>query len=188
MTKREDGEIAQIKLRCREVLRVQLEQEAAANDRSVNDEINKRLEDSLEAHIRTDILTSRLFAMVLDFVAQQKGKEVNFEMVGDLVDEWTRTESLARGINTHREWLALMNRLHFADQQHPVWGSAVQGYFGNKPISAEQPAKGRKLPTPVASASEQEAWAPVVAPELHPDERSQGGQPAKGKKRTPHAK
>src|SRR4028119_1911368 len=138
MVRREEGEVARIKLRIREVLRVQLEQEALANDRSVNDEINKRLEASLEAHIRTDILTSRLFAMVLDFLAQQKGKEVNFEMVGDLVDEWTRTESPARGINTHREWLALMNRLHFADQQHPVWGSAVPAHLGNPPTLAAQ--------------------------------------------------
>ncbi len=188
MTKREEGEIAQIKLTCREVLRVQLEQEALANDRSVNDEINKRLENSLEAHIRTDILTSRLFAMVLDFLAQQKGKEVNFEMVGDLVDEWTRTESLARGINTHREWLALMNRLHFADQQHPVWGSAVQGYFGTKPISAEQTVEDGKPATPVASATEQAAWAPVVAPEPHPDEKAKDRLPAKGKKRKTQAK
>jgi hypothetical protein len=188
MTKREGGEIAEIKLRCREVLRVQLETEALANNRSVDEEINKRLEASLEAHIRTDILTSRLFAMVLDFLAQQKGKEVNFEMVGDLVDEWTRTESLARGINTHREWLVLMNRLHFADQQHPVWGSAVQGYFGNKSISAEQTVEDGKPATPVASPTEQAAWAPVMAQEPHPDEKANDRRTAKGKKRKTRAK
>jgi hypothetical protein len=45
-----------------------------------------------------------------------------------------------------------------------------------------------KPATPVASASEQEAWAPVVAPEPLPDEKAKDRQPAGGKKRKTQAK
>jgi hypothetical protein len=96
MTKREGGEIAEIKLRCREVLRVQLETEALANNRSVN--------------------------------------------------------------------------------------------FGNKPKSAEQTVEDGKPATPVASPTEQAAWAPVMAQEPHPDEKANDRRTAKGKKRKTRAK